>query len=152
MRAYRLVPLLLLALLPATAFGSTPSTTIHVKLTLPRTAAAGAPIHMRVTITNRGPSVARGVTVAVGVEKITGAGARPGLILAEPIAKRYATLRVGQSKSFTLTVTVPTTPRGARYFGPGKYNIGPGINARSPLIVHISGYGKNVSKPNITLS
>lgn len=51
----------------------------------------------------------------------------------------------------TLKVTVPATSHGG-YFGAGTYNIGPAINAGSPLNVRISGAGSNVTKPNITLS
>lgn len=112
---------------------------------------SGTPIKIRAKITDRGPSVVRGITVTVGVEKITGAGARPGLILTGPTEARISELAVGKSKTVTLKVTVPATSHGG-YFGTGTYNIGPAINVRSPLNVRISGAGSNVTKPNITLS
>lgn len=36
--------------------------------------------------------------------------------------------------------------------GPGFTTVGPSINLRSPLIVHIKGAGSNASRANITLS
>jgi len=153
MRAGRLIALLLVGLFPAAASATTdPQTTLHVSAKMPSTASLGAPIRIRAKITNRGPSVARGITVAVGVEKLTGAGARPGLILSGPVEARIATLAVGHSRTVTLKVTVRATPHGANYFGPGTYNISPSINLRSPTIVHIRGAGGNVTRANITLS
>jgi hypothetical protein len=139
-----------MAVLPAAASASTPRTTLHVSvLSMPSTAALGTPIAIKAKITNRGPSVARGITVTVGVEKLTGAGARPGLILTGPVEARIGKLSVGQSKTVALKVTVPAMAGGG-YFGPGTYNIGPAVNAN--LIVRITGAGSNVSKANITLS
>jgi hypothetical protein len=152
MRAGRLIALLVLALFPATAGATVSQTTLRVTAKMPSQASVGTPIRIRTTITNRGPSVARGIAVAVGVEKLTGAGARPGLILSGPVEARIATLAVGQSKTVTLKVTVSATPRGSNYFGPGTYNIGPSLNLRSPTIVHIKGAGSDVSRANITLS
>jgi hypothetical protein len=83
---------------------------------------------------------------------LTGAGARPGLILTGPVEARIAKLAVGKSKSVTLKVTVRSGPHGTGYFGPGTYNISPSIDLRSPTIVHLRGVGSNVSKANITLS
>lgn len=151
-RATRLVALLLMLLFPAAATAAVSQTTLHVTAKMPSRASVGSPIRIRTTITNRGPLVARGVTVSVGVEKLTGAGARPGLTLTGPVQARIAKLAVGKSKTMTLTVTVRATPRGLSYFGPGTYNIGPSINLRSPTTVHIRGAGSNVSKANITLS
>jgi hypothetical protein len=118
---------------------------------LPSTASPGTPIRISAKITDRGPSVVRRITVSVGVEKLTGAGARPGLILSGPVEARIGKLAVGKSKTVTLKVTVPATSHGG-YFGAGTYNIGPSINASSPPAVRISGAGSNVTKPNITLS
>ena len=101
---------------------------------------------------DRGPSIVHGITVSVGVEKLTGAGARPGLILTGPIEARISKLAVDASKTVTLTVTVPATENGGAYFGAGTYNIGPSINTSSPPSVRITGVGSNVTKPNITLS
>ena len=152
LRAWRLTALLLIMLFPAAATAAVSQTTLRVTAKMPSHASAGTPIRIRTTITNRGPVVARGITVAVGVEKLTGAGARPGLILTNPVQARIAKLAVGQSKTVTLTVTVRATPHGLSYFGPGTYNIGPSINLRSPTTVHIRGAGSNVSKANITLT
>lgn len=153
MRAWRLIALVVVAMFPAVASASVSRTTLRVTvLRMPSTASVGTPIRIRAKITNRGPSVARGITVSVGVEKLTGAGARPGLILGGPVEARIGKLAVDRSKTVTLKVTVRATPRGSAYFGPGTYNIGPSINARSPTIVHIRGAGSNVSKANITLS
>jgi hypothetical protein len=127
MRTWRLIPLLAVALFPAVASATTSSTTLRVSAMMPSKA-------------------------SVGVEKLTGTGARPGLVLTGPIEARIATLAVGHSKTVTLKVTVRGTPHGSAYFGPGSYNIGPSINLRSPTVVHIRGAGSNVSKPNITLS
>jgi hypothetical protein len=152
MRAWRLLALLVVALFPAAASATVSQTTLHVTAKMPSKASLGTPIRIRTTITNRGPSVARGITVAVGVEKLTGAGARPGLILGGPVEARIATLADGKSKTVTLKVTVRATPHGSAYFGPGTYNISPSINLRSPTIVHIRGAGSNVLRANITLS
>ena len=152
MRAWRLLALLVLALFPAAASATVSRTTLRVTAKMPSKASVGTPIRIRTRITNRGPSVARGITVAVGVEKLTGAGADPGLILGGPVEARIAKLGVGKSKTVTLKVTVRATQHGSGYFGPGTYNIGPSINLRSPTIVHIRGAGSNVSKANITLS
>ena len=152
MRAWRLIALVALVLFPAAASAAVSQTTLRVSAKLPSTASAGTPIRIKTKITNRGPSVARGITVAVGVEKLTGAGARPGLILGGPVEARIAKLAVGKSKTVTLKVTVRAGPHGTGYFGPGTYNISPSINLRSPTIVHIRGAGSNVSKANITLS
>jgi hypothetical protein len=152
MRAWRLIALLVVLLFPAAALAAVSQTTLHVTARMPSQALVGTPIRIRTTITNRGPSVAHGVTVSVGVEKLTGAGARPGLILTGPVQARIAKLAVGKSNTVTLTVTVRATPHGLSYFGPGTYNIGPSINLRSPTTVHIRGAGSNVSRANITLS
>jgi hypothetical protein len=152
MRASRLIALLVVVLFPTAASATVAQTTLHVTAKMPSRASVGTPIKIRTTITNRGPSVATGITVAVGVEKLTGTGARPGLILSGPIEARIATLAVGKSATVTLKVTVRATPHGSSYFGSGTYNIGPSINLRSPTIVHIRGAGSNVSKGNITLS
>jgi hypothetical protein len=152
MRAWRLLALLVVMLFPAAASATVSQTTLHVTAKMPSKASLGTPIRIRTTITNRGPSLARGITVAVGVEKLTGAGARPGLILGGPVEARLATLAVGKSKTATLKVTVRATPHGSAYFGPGTYNISPSINLLSPTIVHIRGAGSNVSRANITLS
>jgi len=152
MRVWRVIALVAVAWLPAAASASVSETTLHVRvLSMPSTASVGTPIRITAKITNRGPAVVRGITVEVGVEKLTGAGARPGLILTEPVEARIGKLAVGKSKTVRLKVTVPATPRGG-YFGAGTYNIGPSINASSPPIVRISGAGSNVSKSNITLS
>jgi hypothetical protein len=152
MRIWRLIPLLAVALFPAVASATTSTTTLRVSAMMPSKASVGTPIRIKTKITNRGPLLARGITVSVGVEKLTGTGARPGLTLTGPIEARIATLAVGHSKTVTLKVTVRGTPHGSAYFGPGSYNIGPSINLRSPTVVHIRGAGSNVSKPNITLS
>jgi hypothetical protein len=153
MRLWRIIALVVVALFPAAASASVARTTIHVSvLSMPSTASPGTPISIRAKITNRGPSVARGIAVSVGVEKLTGAGARPGLILTGPVEARIGKLAVGKSKTVTLRVAVPATANGSGYFGAGTYNIGPSINASSPPIVRISGAGSNVSKANITLS
>ncbi len=152
MRAWRLIALLVVALFPAAASATVSQTTLHVTAKMPSKASVGTPIPIRAKITNRGPSVVRGLTVAVGVEKLTGAGARPGLILSGPIEARIPTLAVGKSKTVTLKVTVRATPHGLSYYGPGTYNIGPSLNLRSPAKVHIQGAGGNVSRANITLS
>jgi hypothetical protein len=152
-RVWRLIPLVAVVLFAAAASAvGSPRTTLHVTvLSMPSTSSPGTPIKIRAKITDRGPSVVRGITVSVGVEKLTGAGARPGLILTGPIEARISELAVGKSKTVTLKVTVPATSHGG-YFGAGTYNIGPAINAGSPLNVRISGAGSNVTKPNITLS
>ena len=151
-RVWRLIPLVVVALFPAAASAGFSRTTLHVKVVGMRsTASLGTPIRIRAKITDRGPSVVRHITVSVGVEKLTGVSARPGLILSGPVEARIGKLEVSQSKTVTLTVTVPATPQGG-YFGAGTYNIGPGINASSPPNVRISGAGSNVTKPNITLS
>jgi len=153
MRVWRVIALAGLALLPAAAASASASrTTLHVSVSgMPATASLGAPITIRAKITDRGPSVVRGITVEVGVEKITGGGARPGLILTGPVEARIGRLAVGQSKTVKLKVTVPATSTGG-YFGPGTYNIGPALNTSSPAGVRITGVGSNVSKANITLS
>ena len=152
MRAWRLIALLVVALSPAAASAAATRTTLHVTAKMPSEASVGALIRIKTKITNRGPSVTRGITVAVGVEKLTGAGARPGLILSGPVQARIAKLAVGKSKTVTLKVTVRGTPHGSAYFGPGTYNIGPSINLRSPTNVRIQGAGSNVTRANITLS
>ena len=151
-RAWRLIPLVVVALFPAAASARFSQTTLHVSVVgMPSTASPGTPIRIRAKITDRGPSVVRHITVSVGVEKLTGAGARPGLILTGPVEARIGTLAVGKSTTVTLKVTVPATSHGG-YFGAGTYDIGPSINASSPPTVRISGAGSNVTKPNITLS
>lgn len=152
MRAWRLIAVLALVAFPAAASATVSRTTLRVTEKLPSKAATGTPIRIKTKITNRGPSVARGITIRVGIEKLTGAGARPGLILSTPVEARISKLGVGQSKTVTLKVTVRSGAHGTGYFGPGTYNIGPSINLRSPTIVHIQGAGSNVSKANITLS
>lgn len=152
-RAWRLIPLVVVALFAAAASaGGSPRTTLHVSVAgMPSTGSLGTPIRIRAKITDRGPSVIRGITVSVGVEKLTGAGARPGLILTGPIEARIGELAVGKSKTVTLKVIVPATSHGG-YFGAGSYNIGPSINVRSPVNLRLTGVGSNVTKPNITLS
>jgi hypothetical protein len=151
MRVWRLIPLAVVALFPAAASARLTPTTLHVSVMgMPSTTSAGTPITIRAKITDRGPFVVRHITVSVGVEKLTGAGARPGLILTGPIEARIGELAVGKSKTVTLKVTVPETSHGG-YFGAGTYNIGPAINASSPPTVRISGVGSNVTKPNITI-
>jgi len=153
MRVWRAIPLVLVALFPAAASAGVSRTTLHVSVVgFSPTASLGKTIRIRAKITNRGPSVARGITVTVGVEKLTGAGARPGLILTGRVEARIVKLAVHKSKTVRLKVTVPATASGSGYFGAGTYNIGPSINASSPLIVHITGAGSNVSRANITLS
>jgi hypothetical protein len=153
MRGWRLIAVLVVAFFPAVASASVARTTLHVSVIgMPSTGPLGTPITIRTQISNRGPAVVRGVTVSVGVEKITGAGARPGLILTGPIEARIGKLPVGKRKTVTLKVTVPATVTGSGYFGAGTYNIGPSINASSPTDVRITGVGSNVTKANITLS
>lgn len=151
-RAWRLIPLGVVALsVAAASAAASPRTTLHVSAGMPSTASLGTPIKIKAKITDRGPSVIRGITVSVGVEKLTGAGARPGLILTGPIEARIGELAVGKSKTVTLKVTVPATSHGG-YFGAGSYNIGPSINVTSPVNIRLTGAGSNVTKPNITLS
>jgi hypothetical protein len=152
-RVWRLVPLVVLALCAgAASAGGSPRTTVHVSVAgMPSTGSLGTPIRIRAKITDRGPSVIRGIRVSVGVEKLTGAGARPGLILGGPVEARIGELGVGKSKTVTLKVTVPATSHGG-YFGAGSYNIGPAINVTSPVDIRLTGVGSNVTKPNITLS
>lgn len=136
----------------AASAGGSPRTTLHVSVAgMPRTGSLGTPIRIRAKITDRGPSVVRGITVSVGVEKLTGAGARPGLVFTGPIEARIGELAVGKSKTVTLKVTVPATSHGG-YFGAGSYNLSPAINLTSPVNVRLTGAGSNVTKPNITLS
>ena len=152
-RVWRLIPVVAVALFAAAASAAgSPRTTVHVSvMDMPSTGSLGTPIRIRAKITDRGPSVIRGITVSVGVEKLTGAGARPGLILTGPIEARIHELAVGRSKTVTLKVTVPATSHGG-YFGAGSYNISPSINVTSPINVRLTGVGSNVTKPNITLS
>jgi hypothetical protein len=51
--------------------------------------------------------------VSVGVEKLTGAGARPGLILTGPVEARIRKLEVGKSKTVTSRSRFPQRRRGA---------------------------------------
>src|ERR1700744_2893187 len=94
MPAWRLIALLLIMLFPAAATAAVSQTTLRVTAKMPSHASVGSPIRIKTTITNRGPAVARGITVAVGVEKLTGAGARPGLILTNPVQARIAKLAI----------------------------------------------------------
>ena len=118
MRAWRLIALLVVALSPAAASAAATRATLRVTAKMPSEASVGAPIRIKTKVINRGPSVTRGITVAVGVEKLTGAGARPGLILSGPVQARIAKLAVGKSKTVTLKVTVRGTPHGSAYLVP----------------------------------
>ena len=156
-RALVLVSLAALAALPGGVQAAAP-TTVHASLRLPATATLGVPFKLTVKLTNRGPGVAGAIEVEVGVEKLTGAGARPGLIAGGWMnEKRHiARLAAGQSATVTFKVKIAATlgkggTIGDTIFGAGGYYVGPAVNIGSPPGAKWTGAGTNASSPNITL-
>lgn len=163
----RMLVVLPLAVLVAMALSSTSQAAVQTRLQttvigLPSTATLGMPIPMKVKVINRGPTVARGIQVGVGIDKDSGAGADPGLDV-EPyggLERNIAQLGVGRSKTFTFEVTIPATAPasqvgtfGGAYVGPGGYHISVGLEIRSPVTAKCTGdCTDNVSAANVTLT
>ena len=156
-RALLLVSLAAFALLSDSVQAAAP-TTVHTTLRLPASATLGVPFNLTVKVTNRGPGVAGAIEVEVGVEKVTGPGAHPGLIVGPWMnEKRHiARLAAGQSATLTFKVRIAATlgkggTIGDTIFGGGGYYVGPGLNIGSPAGAKWTGAGTNASSPNITL-
>ena len=117
------------------------------------------PFKLTVKLSNRGPGVAGAIEVEVGVEKLTGIGARPGLIAGAWMnEKRHvARLAAGQSATLTFKVKIAATAGkggtiGDSIFGPGGYWVGPAVNIGSPPGAKWTGAGTKASAANITLA
>ena len=164
MRLLRLiaVPFALCVVAPALG-ASPPSTTVHLSVIgMPRTATAGTPFALTVKATDKGPLAASGLTIQIGVSKITGLGAKPGLILGPwmKLTKHIARLAAGQSKTVVFHVLIPRTATksligtlGGAFVGPGGYWVGPSLAVGSPAGAKWTGAGsKNADVVNITLS
>jgi len=68
----------LCAIAPA-ASATAPPTTVRLSVVgMPKTAVAGTPSTLKVRATDTGPLAASGLTIQIGVSKITGLGAKPG--------------------------------------------------------------------------
>lgn len=153
---------LLCILAPAVSATAAPTTVRLSVVGMPRTATAGTPFTLTVKATDTGPLAAGGLTIQVGVSKITGLGAKPGLILGPwmKLTKHIAQLGAGKSRTVVFHVLIPRTPTkgligtlGAAFVGPGGYWVGPSLAVRSPTGTKWTGAGtKNADVVNISLS
>ncbi|HEU0251330.1 MAG TPA: hypothetical protein VFR48_11460 [Solirubrobacteraceae bacterium] len=163
-RTLAVLPLAILAALSLadTTQATTPTKVQTTLIGLPSTAALDTPIPIEVKVTNRGPRVAKGVLVEIGLDKDSGAGADPGLDIGpyDGLKTHISKLGVGRSRTFRFKVTIhSTTPPseigtfGASYVGPGAYNIGAGLEIQSPIGARCIGEcTKDVGVANITLT
>lgn len=157
------LPFGLLCVLAPVAGATAPPTTVRLAVVgMPKTATAGTPFTLTVKATDTGPLAASGLTIQIGVSKITGLGAKPGLILGPwmKLTKHVAQLAAGQSRTVVFHVLIPRTATkalvgtlGGAFVGPGGYWVGPSLTVRSPAGTKWTGAGtKNADVVNITLS
>lgn len=148
--------------LAGTTQATTPTRVQTTLIGLPSTATLDTPIPVEVKVTNRGPRIAKGISVEIGLDKDSGVGADPNLDIGpyDGLKTHIAKLGVGRSKTvkFKVTIHSRTPPSevgtfGASYVGPGTYNISAGLEIQSPIGAKCIGEcTKDVGVANITLT